>query len=110
MTNDDSIKLINADNDEMALGAIASLGSKVGITTSKIIVTGFDGTADAIASVNTDKMFGTVKQNPLKLGKKSIQAAIEALGDKDFEDIQKNEKLLVETTVITKENVGDFLT
>ena len=91
---------IYAENDEMALGAIQSLGSKAGAD-GKIF--GFDGTEDGLKAVSNGTMVGTIAQQPKELGKKAVEAAVKAIKG---ESVEKTESIEVET--VTKENVADF--
>lgn len=91
---------IYAENDEMALGAIQSLGSKAGVD-AKIF--GFDGTEDGLKAVSNGTMVGTIAQQPKELGKKAVEAAVKAIKG---ESVEKTESIEVKT--VTKENVADF--
>lgn len=91
---------IYAENDEMALGAVQSLGSKAG---KDVKIFGFDGTEDGLKAVNSGTMVGTIAQQPKELGKKAVQAAVKAIKG---ESVEKTESIEVKT--VTKENVADF--
>ena len=67
---------IYAENDEMALGAIQSLGSKAGVD---VKIFGFDGTEDGLKAVSNGTMVGTIAQQPKELGKKAVEAAVKAI-------------------------------
>lgn len=91
---------IYAENDEMALGAIQSLGSKAG---ADVKIFGFDGTEDGLKAVSNGTMVGTIAQQPKELGKKAVEAAVKAIKG---ESVEKTESIEVKT--VTKENVADF--
>ncbi len=91
---------IYAENDEMALGAIQSLGSKAG---TDVKIFGFDGTEDGLKAVSDGTMVGTIAQQPKELGKKAVEAAVKAIKG---ESVEKTESIEVKT--VTKENVADF--
>lgn len=91
---------IYAENDEMALGAIQSLGSKAG---TDVKIFGFDGTEDGLKAVSDGIMVGTIAQQPKELGKKAVEAAVKAIKG---ESVEKTESIEVKT--VTKENVADF--
>lgn len=91
---------IYAENDEMALGAIQSLGSKAG---SDVKIFGFDGTEGGLKAVSNGTMVGTIAQQPKELGKKAVEAAVKAIKG---ESVEKTESIEVKT--VTKENVADF--
>lgn len=91
---------IYAENDEMALGAIQSLGSKAGVD---VKIFGFDGTEDGLKAVSNGTMVGTIAQQPKELGKKAVGAAVKAIKG---ESVEKTESIEVKT--VTKGNVADF--
>lgn len=91
---------IYAENDEMALGAIQSLGSKAGVD---VKIFGFDGTEGGLKAVSNGTMVGTIAQQPKELGKKAVEAAVKAIKG---ESVEKTESIEVKT--VTKENVADF--
>lgn len=91
---------IYAENDEMALGAIQSLGSKAG---ADVEIFGFDGTEDGLKAVSNGTMVGTIAQQPKELGKKAVEAAVKAIKG---ESVEKTESIEVKT--VTKGNVADF--
>ena len=91
---------IYAENDEMALGAIQSLGSKAGVD---VKIFGFDGTEDGHKAVSNGTMVGTIAQQPKELGKKAVEAAVKAIKG---ESVEKTESIEVKT--VTKGNVADF--
>lgn len=91
---------IYAENDEMALGAIQSLGSKAG---ADVKIFGFDGTEDGLKAVSNGTMVGTIAQQPKELGKKAVEAAVKAIKG---ESVEKTESIEVKT--VTKGNVADF--
>ncbi|KFI95409.1 D-ribose-binding protein rbsB [Bifidobacterium stellenboschense] len=91
---------IYAENDEMALGAVQSLGAKAG---KDVKIFGFDGTEDGLKAVNSGTMVGTIAQQPKELGKKAVEAAVKAIKG---ESVEKTESIEVKT--VTKENVADF--
>ncbi|MFE3718485.1 ABC transporter permease/substrate-binding protein [Streptomyces cyaneofuscatus] len=89
-----------AENDEMALGAVKALGSKVGTSVS---VVGFDGTPDGLKAVEAGTLYASVAQQPSELGRIAVQNAVKAAkGDK----VEKTVKVPVK--VVTRENVADF--
>ncbi|MEB6169515.1 D-ribose ABC transporter substrate-binding protein [Staphylococcus pseudoxylosus] len=76
------IKAIFAQNDEMALGAVEAVGNK------DIKVIGFDGNEDAIKSVENNKLYATVAQQPHLMGEESIKTVMNLFDGKKVE--QKN--------------------
>lgn len=63
-----------ATNDDMALGAAKALedGGK------KMVVVGFDGSPDALASISAGKLNASVAQSPYNIGFKGVEAAVKA--------------------------------
>jgi len=85
-------------NDEAAIGAIRVL-SETGLA-GKIIVTGFDGLAEALLAINDGNMQATIKQIPDLLAQKAFDAALAATQGADLPRIWH-----VDTELITRDNV-----
>ncbi|MDG5480936.1 D-ribose ABC transporter substrate-binding protein [Staphylococcus xylosus] len=81
------IKAIFAQNDEMALGAVEAVGNK------DIKVIGFDGNEDAIKSVENNKLYATVAQQPHLMGEESIKTV---MGLFDGKKVDKKNKIPLE--------------
>ena len=71
------IDAVFAHNDEMALGAVEALRAN-GLL-DQVIVVGFDGIDDAIASVNAGEMNATVAQQPVLMGEMALNVALDYL-------------------------------
>ncbi len=87
------IELVIANNDEMALGAIAALQeagyNKSGAT--MIPVFGVDATAAAVAKINEGAMSGTIKQDAEGMAETILKIAENFISAKDaFEGIDKD--------------------
>ena len=65
------IKAIFAQNDEMALGALTAVKA----ARKDILVVGFDGTDEGIASVQQGELSGTVAQRAGMIGAKGVEVA-----------------------------------
>ncbi|MEC2064180.1 ribose ABC transporter substrate-binding protein RbsB [Bacillus inaquosorum] len=72
------IQAVFAHNDEMALGALEAINS----SGKDIIVIGFDGNKDALASIKDGKLSATVAQQPELIGKLATEAADDILHGK----------------------------
>ncbi|WP_338443339.1 ribose ABC transporter substrate-binding protein RbsB [Bacillus spizizenii] len=72
------IQAVFAHNDEMALGALEAINSSV----KDILVIGFDGNKDALASIKDGKLSATVAQQPELIGKLATEAADDILHGK----------------------------
>ncbi|GAB2831454.1 substrate-binding domain-containing protein [Lentzea nigeriaca] len=94
------IKGVFAENDEMALGAIAALGGRAG---KDVYVVGFDGTREAIAAIEAGTMAATVAQQPDLLGRKAIEQAVKAAHGERIQRVVD-----VPVKVVTKDNVAEF--
>lgn len=70
-SNGDSIDVIIANNDGMALGAIAAM-SEAGV---EIPVYGVDGLPDAISEINEGNLSGTVLNDPKNQGQATVDLA-----------------------------------
>lgn len=72
------IQAVFAHNDEMALGALEAINS----SGKDILVIGFDGNKDALASIKDRKLSATVAQQPELIGKLATEAADDILHGK----------------------------
>ncbi|MED4128785.1 MULTISPECIES: ribose ABC transporter substrate-binding protein RbsB [Shouchella] len=72
-----------AHNDEMALGALEAISAA---GRDDIVVVGFDATDDAVASVETGGLAGTIAQQPILIGEEAVQAAYSVLNEEEIDD------------------------
>jgi ABC-type sugar transport system substrate-binding protein len=91
-----------ANNDEMALGAIAALKNS-GSSTDKIIVAGIDATPEALEAMKTGDLKVTVFQDAKGQGKGSIDAAMKAIKG---EALQR--EVWIPFQLVTAKNMADF--
>jgi len=85
LTAHPSAQVILAMNDEMALGAIEAalaVGRRPGVD---ILITGYDGNADARTAVANGEMLFTVYQDPDGMGYKGLEVALGLLRGETFE-------------------------
>ena len=68
------IQAIFAQNDEMALGAIEAAKS----ANKKVLIVGFDGTADGVKAVENGTMSATIAQQPDIMGQQGVEVAVKA--------------------------------
>lgn len=94
-----------AGNDEMALGAIAAL--KEAGKLSSIKVGGFDGSPDAVAAIKAGELQYTVLQPVAVFSAKAVDEADSFL--KTGKTGVAKEKQLFNCVLITKANVGDYV-
>ena len=92
-------------NDEMALGAVAAL-KEVGKLAS-VKVGGFDGSPDAVAAIKAGDLQYTVLQPVAVYSKKAVDEADSFL--KTGKTGAASEKQLFDCTLITKDNIADYI-
>lgn len=81
LQSNSDIQAVFAQNDEMALGAAEALKS---VGKKDVIVVGFDGNDDGIKAVSEGKIAATIAQQPVEMGKLSLQAAYDYFEGKDI--------------------------
>ncbi|MDT3250926.1 sugar ABC transporter substrate-binding protein [Serratia sp. root2] len=74
VTNGESIDIVAANNDEMAIGAIMAL-QQAGKRDSKVLIGGIDATPDGLKALSSGKMQVTVFQDAVGQGKASVDVA-----------------------------------
>ncbi|MDO4633458.1 MAG: substrate-binding domain-containing protein [Eubacteriales bacterium] len=100
---DPDLQVIFAVNDPSAMGAINAI-QQTSVTLEKdIMVYGVDGNPDAKKLIEAGSMEGTGSQSPETLGYDSMMAAYDVLEGKEIEP-----EIVVDTFLITAENVADF--
>mgnify|MGYP006396316689 FL=1 len=92
-----NIQAVFAHNDEMALGALEAINS----AGKDLIVIGFDGTEDALASIRNGQLTATVAQQPVLIGEMAVQAAIDYIEGKDVEEV-----LAAPLKLVTQDNIN----
>lgn len=88
-------------NDEMALGSVEAVDAAG--KTGKVLIGGADGNADALKSILDGKMFTTAEANAHDQAYYSVVAAVNILKGEPAED------KLIESPIITKDNVSEFM-
>jgi ribose transport system substrate-binding protein len=78
------LNAVFACNDEMALGAYASLEQSK-ISKDKIVIVGFDAVKEAIDAVNAGKLDATIAQQPILMGENGLQLALDVLAGKQVQ-------------------------
>jgi erythritol transport system substrate-binding protein len=92
-------------NDEMALGAVAALKEAGKLSTIK--VGGFDGSPDAVAAIKAGELQYTVLQPVAVYSKKAVDEADSFI--KTGKTGAAAEKQLFDCTLITKDNIADYI-
>lgn len=96
------LKAIVAQNDGMALGALKAIEDAK--LQDSIKVYGLDATPDALQAVKDGRLAATVSQSTTAQGTEAMKACY-AIANGETRDAE----ILVDFTLITKDNVGDFL-
>lgn len=92
------IQGVFATNDEMALGALRAIQS-VG---KDIITVGFDGSPDALKSIEAGELTASVAQNSYNIGYQGVVAAVKAAKGETVE-----KRIDTGTNIISKDNVKE---
>lgn len=99
-TYGDELKVICANNDEMALGAVRACEQ---LNRTDILIGGVDGIPDAIAAVKAGQMACSVLQDAVGQGEGAMKAIVAAVNGETPESIT-----WVPFQLITPDNVADF--
>lgn len=98
----DNLRGIIAGNDTMALGAAAAVKSS---HRSGIIITGFDGSPDAVAAIRAGELRATALQPAVLISNLAVQEANEFL---QTGRMSEPERQLIPCDLVTKDNADDF--
>ncbi|MFB4473773.1 ribose ABC transporter substrate-binding protein RbsB [Oceanobacillus caeni] len=79
------IQAVFAHNDEMALGAIEAIKA----AGKDIVVIGFDGVEDALASVQAGELTATIAQQPDLMGQEAVSTVEKVLNGEELEEVIK---------------------
>lgn len=98
-----NIRGIIAGNDTMALGAIAAVKSS-GLR--NIIITGFDGSPDALHAIRSGELRATALQPAVFIARLAVDEANQYLKSGST---GKPERQIIPCDLVTKDNVGDYI-
>jgi methyl-galactoside transport system substrate-binding protein len=107
----DSIEFVIANNDGMALGALASLEKAGYFKGDKFMpVVGVDAIPDALAKIKEGKMVGTVLNDARNQGKATFELAMNAANGKNPTEgtawkMDENKAVRVPYVIVTKDNI-----
>ena len=102
LTAHPDINAVFASGDEPALGAAEAMRA-AGIKLEKIVLVGFDGSPNGIASIKAGELKASIAQFPAQMGKLGVlTAATLARGGK------VNPRIDTGVAVITKKNVSEY--
>lgn len=102
------LKGIYCCNDTMALGALQAVinADKLG----EIFVVGTDGDTEALESVSAGQLTATVAQDPASIGSTGLEMLVNAVKDGNKGEVGVIPDMTpVDSTLITSDNVADFL-
>lgn len=80
-----NVAAVFAENDEMALGALEAINAAG--KGDQIMVVGFDGTDDAVASIKAGGLVATVAQQPYEMGRMGVEMAVKALNGEKLPEV-----------------------
>ncbi len=101
----DTFGIVSANDDEMALGAIDALRQAELLDST--IVGGVDGTADGLAAIRAGDLDVTVFQDAATQAAKAVDAAVDLARGRTV--ATTDGVIDVPQTLVTRDNVGDFL-
>ena len=114
----ESIELVFANNDDMALGAIDYLLNEGvffkgrNVNEQPFVIVGVDGTAVGLESIENGLLYGTVNNDSVKQADAILTLADYILGSKDFSSfpyaILNNHYIYIDGDIITLENIGGY--
>ncbi len=97
-----TIDAIVANNDGMAMGALKAVEDAQLL--DKIKVYGLDAVPDALQAVKDGKLAATISQSTTAQGQKAMEACVKLVNGEKVDP-----EILVEFTLINKDNIGDYL-
>jgi erythritol transport system substrate-binding protein len=97
-----NIRGIIAGNDTMALGAVAAVKS-AGL--KGIVITGFDGSPDAIAAIRSGILRATALQPAVLIARLAVDEAHQFL---ESGSTGKPERQVIACDLVTRQNAGDY--
>ena len=101
ITGNPDMTAIYATGEPSLIGAIAAVASQG--KGSKLAVFGWDLSAQAIAGIDSGAVKAVVQQDPAAEGKIAVETLKKIT---DGQPVEK--KIIVPTTIVTKENVGPY--
>ncbi|MDR1611350.1 MAG: sugar ABC transporter substrate-binding protein [Planctomycetota bacterium] len=100
LTTYPNVKAIFCTNDEMALGALEAATAEG----AKVVIVGFDANGEAVRSVKSGGLGGTVAQSSFNIGKYGVESAV-----KVFKGGKLPPHVDTGTTLVSSENADQFL-
>ena len=97
-----TLRGIIAGNDTMALGALAAVKSG---GRSGIVITGFDGSPDAVAAIRSGELRATSLQPAVEIARLAVDEADHFLRTGS---IDQPERQIIPCILVTRDNAGEF--
>jgi ribose transport system substrate-binding protein len=101
LTANPEVKVIFANNDDLASGVIQAVDEQ-GISHEDIIITGFDGTPEGVQLVKDGKLDMTIALRPYHWGQLGLQTMVSFLDGEDVPALVE-----IETILLDEETVDD---
>jgi ribose transport system substrate-binding protein len=101
LTAHPDLRGVFATNDQMALGAVEAIEAR-GLR-GKVLVVGFDATAEAINAIAEGRMSASVAQRPFEMGRQSVEAALAILDGTPVEP-----RIDTGTELVTSANAASY--
>jgi ribose transport system substrate-binding protein len=89
-------------SDQMALGAMEAIAARR--LSGKVVLVGFDAGQEAVRAVKSGQMSAVVAQHPYEMGRRAVEAAVQAVRG---EPVAR--RIDTGTTLVTPENADQFL-
>jgi len=115
----DEIELVFSNNDDMALGAIDYLLDEGVFSTTKsireqpFVIVGVDGTAVGLEAIEKGLLYGTVNNDAIKQSDAVLTLMDFILNNRDLAEfpytISRGHYIYIDGSIITQENVADFI-
>ena len=98
----DALTAIIANNDDMALGAMAAL--EANDMKDRVVVMGVDATPDALAAMKEGRLDATVFQDPIGQGAGALEVAYQLAKGESAE-----KETMIPFELVTMDNMADYL-
>ena len=99
-----------ACNDDMAVAAANAIKDAGKVPGKDVVVVGFNGDPSALTAIQDGSVNGTVAQDPTAMGALTVKLAKTLIdGDKITFDSADNREVYNPVTLVTADNVADFL-
>jgi inositol transport system substrate-binding protein len=91
-----------ANNDEMALGAVQALKS-LGVDMDSVVIAGVDATQEAVTAMEMGDLDVTVYQSAVGQGQGAIQAVLDIVSGKEYE-----QSVMIPFELVTSDNLANY--